>query len=1308
MYKLAHYLGILLLSISVSQTLAVEPPTITATPDEDLNQLSKEILLEHTNVAVNALTAIHAHLTELVEQEKTLTQEIEAKTVEKTAFKLPSLPPVTDIITDPEQAQLFVKAHETQLTALQQLSVLLKSLQGLTKKHQEVALKLANENKLLADAQTKYLPLATALIARKETGELTTEQVPDNVLKSLTNNEQPVLLEKVNQWQAQAARDEVIIADSETQLKTLAEQQTQVETASKKAVEQLQEASQRAEWRKDFNSRQLTDLIAFFNTRFNTWNTTVGILNEQTKLLTEKVTGLTAQQTALEKATPPDSSQFTVTDEPVKSLQEAKQNLLIAQANQTFREQQFAELNTINTTLQELSGKLGQDTEQADKLLKEGIELVVLTEVIQSLSQTESGQKTVLPEAITQEVIQETVTVVRGQADMFKTQQTNFMALADTLKKQLEDANTALTEAKTIVVTGEKHLEWEKEWVAFLKEVEKLTNDELISSFQGTLTQIVDIQKQAETQTLETDKSRQALEKNMKALTGHKDPVALDNIKREQEFTQWYSEQNIHLDPPVKQVAVTDTPTTSSSVKTTTDTTPTTTNATTTTSTTTTVSPTVSATTPTVEATPAPTAPAKRQTITEEAIETAQTQMEKTVVRYLRTVQEWRELRQTVLTQLTEHEQKVKTLLQRLEEQLSLARRAWGSATLLQTKASQGEIAQETLPPTIKTWVSREQVLTLQTAITTLETELTSLQKQRDSITANTLYEGYLKPLQTWRDSLAQQIGQLQERLGLENNYTPPDVKTMEEFEKNKHEREVSQRIEADRDLYEKFLGGIVGKHTEELDQLLYGYYERLISLEYQYNNLEERKKRTQALIKLAEARRPMFEELEQQVRNTLNVAETQFDVEQTKVKTVFFPAKTTNLLSELKERTDISLEVNELPKLPLGVDEQALYESKVLLVNKLLEPFVKVLGYRAWLTDIRQQRVELGGIDTEVGKLKEEVAGLESKQQELQRQIYKLTGFPASVLDKITKATDTPLSQNERNQLLTGEINPLREDRLTELNWATVRTLGWLVLIPFIAFLSIKIMYLFGKRTISRASHPDEDPNLRKEREERVKILFHVFSTAWTILVVVLSVIYMFKAVNVDVLPLLASAGILGLAIAFGAQRLVSDFFSGFFILLENQFKTGDLVTIDHVTGNVERVTPRLTIVRDTLGRTHYFPNGSIDHVYNHVRGWEAINIEIPVPYEVPTEQVFTYLQQTIDEMKSDEKLKRLILAMTIRGINEFDDYAVRYQLWIKALPDEQFGVAREFRRRIKKLFDNAGIKMPQRMGIVIQKDPT
>jgi len=193
------------------------------------------------------------------------------------------------------------------------------------------------------------------------------------------------------------------------------------------------------------------------------------------------------------------------------------------------------------------------------------------------------------------------------------------------------------------------------------------------------------------------------------------------------------------------------------------------------------------------------------------------------------------------------------------------------------------------------------------------------------------------------------------------------------------------------------------------------------------------------------------------------------------------------------------------------------------------------------------------------------------------------------------------------------------------------------------------------------------------------------------TVLLVIL------KEVGVEVGPILASAGILGLAVGFGAQNLVRDVISGFFFILENQVRVGDVAIVNGTGGLVEKVNFRTIVLRDLAGVVHVFPNGAVSTLSNMTNEWSAYVFDIGVAYKEDTDQVVAIMQQVGAELKKDEILGPFMLEEPeIFGVDKFDDSAVVIKGRIKTKPIRQWQVGREYLRRIKQAFDAGGIEIP------------
>ncbi len=216
-------------------------------------------------------------------------------------------------------------------------------------------------------------------------------------------------------------------------------------------------------------------------------------------------------------------------------------------------------------------------------------------------------------------------------------------------------------------------------------------------------------------------------------------------------------------------------------------------------------------------------------------------------------------------------------------------------------------------------------------------------------------------------------------------------------------------------------------------------------------------------------------------------------------------------------------------------------------------------------------------------------------------------------------------------------------------------------------------------------------------ERLQRRKTLASVITAAGTAVIVTVTLMMVLEEVGMDLAPLLATAGIVGLAIGFGAQTLVQDIISGIFILVEDQYAIGDVVQTAGVEGVVERVKLRTTILRDLYGVVHVIPNGEIRVLSNKTEGWSRAVLEIGIGYGEDVDRVVGVLEEVGRELHEDPVFGALLLEIpTVPGVEAFAESSVNVRMTAKTVPLKQWDVARELRRRIKRRFDEEGIEIP------------
>jgi len=216
-------------------------------------------------------------------------------------------------------------------------------------------------------------------------------------------------------------------------------------------------------------------------------------------------------------------------------------------------------------------------------------------------------------------------------------------------------------------------------------------------------------------------------------------------------------------------------------------------------------------------------------------------------------------------------------------------------------------------------------------------------------------------------------------------------------------------------------------------------------------------------------------------------------------------------------------------------------------------------------------------------------------------------------------------------------------------------------------------------------------------EKAKRVRTLSAIISATVIISVYAAAAIMVVAECGIAIGPLLAGAGIAGLAIGFGAQSLVKDVISGFFIILEDQIRVGDVVNVAGVGGIVEAINLRTIRLRDVEGRVHIVPNGLIEVATNLTREWSRAVVEISVAYKEDVDRVITVLREVGEGLCSDPDFKALILEpMTVQGLNSLGESSVNIGVFFKTMPIRQWDIAREFRKRVKKAFDERGISIP------------
>ncbi|MER3446006.1 MAG: mechanosensitive ion channel protein MscS [Candidatus Dadabacteria bacterium] len=272
--------------------------------------------------------------------------------------------------------------------------------------------------------------------------------------------------------------------------------------------------------------------------------------------------------------------------------------------------------------------------------------------------------------------------------------------------------------------------------------------------------------------------------------------------------------------------------------------------------------------------------------------------------------------------------------------------------------------------------------------------------------------------------------------------------------------------------------------------------------------------------------------------------------------------------------------------------------------------------------------------------------------------------------------------------------FNPAYVDNI--IDW--LRTSGIRIVVIIIgAYVLLKLISVLIERTEKVIMKDTGDFFANLETQKRVKTLGNILRKAAFVTVFVLAFMMVLREVGIDIAPIIAGAGIVGLAIGFGAQNLVRDIISGFFIIMENQVRVGDVAVVNGTGGLVEEINLRTIVLRDLQGTVHIFPNGTINTLSNMTRGWSRYVIDVGVAYKENVDEVMQVLKEIGEELYKDEKFRPSILEpLEILGVDNFGSSEVIIKCMIKTQPLKQWDVGRELRRRIKNTFDQKGIEIP------------
>jgi small-conductance mechanosensitive channel len=251
------------------------------------------------------------------------------------------------------------------------------------------------------------------------------------------------------------------------------------------------------------------------------------------------------------------------------------------------------------------------------------------------------------------------------------------------------------------------------------------------------------------------------------------------------------------------------------------------------------------------------------------------------------------------------------------------------------------------------------------------------------------------------------------------------------------------------------------------------------------------------------------------------------------------------------------------------------------------------------------------------------------------------------------------------------------------------------IVIIVVVSFIILRLLRTFVGKLIARVqASPDQTP---REMQQKAQTLANVVESTGRFIVITVAGMMILTNLGFDIAPLIASAGIAGLALGLGAQSLIKDTINGFFILMENHFAVGDVITVGAESGTVEEITLRRTVIRAVNGSQIIVPNGEIRTVENQSKGWSRAVLDVETAANVDDAKVLAVLHELLDEIQTDPVIGSQILEPPqILGISAITVTGVTFRVLIKTKPLQQWTVERELRLRIRQAFIENGIAMP------------
>ncbi len=1239
-----------------------------------IGNLSSQGLLEQVRILKQSADEQRSAYDLLVLEDLQLQRDVEARTAELGSLASAPAPVADTSLAVWENTEIALRWAEREVELERSRVVSIEASVPLVRRRVVLVDEKLRRARALASALEALQPFRSELERRLAAGQLTSETMPPELHPSALQVLLPDTTALTSLRPALASQ--------------LAQQQSSIDAGAARAQKQQEQRAQfeaahrEAMLRKDLTasiaSRDVSELHNQLLKRLEEWTRQDARVPRPPRLLDESAAMLDRQLATLASLPPPNPDSIAIPAGGPPDLQLAQKQVLLSEKRQAYYSERAAQLNQLEAALSPHVDAIRSYQQDLETLYSLTLGLDVLRSVLEVALRTAPANLTV-PSGAQAGVLAEVLSSVRQQREASASRLETRRLQLEQMRSQLAANNTALQGVERELPQAREKLEREKSWASWSQELGQLDNASLLQAFgaaqrqQTEARQALELARRAVQEARDQGRTARTQAREFVdplvrqvrlALSGHRDAIldALESLESEAQELPGLPEW-----PPLANGAADN----------------------------------------------------------EFDFDVWVGTMEQSRNAYLARLRVYADSREAVAKELAARrleQDRLRALAEKLSTVLDRAQRVYGAAWALELRAMLNKIERAALPPEHPAALARESILELQLEIERVRSELRRSEAFLAYREENEAKEAQLfGAIQARLDQTVKRIDLLRSIQELQAAQRAWEQSAeLNETEQRLARQEVLVRMRADDPWYAPLLSLAESEQSSELSSVIEEYTRQLLELQARQDNYLQQTSKIERLLGSVRAEQSILAQLEPQLIDRQARNRLEMNVQQLRVRAqlVTQPQEREALLlrlqNELKETPDAQgLAASLAPAMPMDPATRA--EQLPGLADGIFFTRINFLAYNDWLEQVRRARGRqgrLGRLERAVAALEDQRAAIEAEQSELQAALNLLQGHSQEDFERL-EPEDQPTKEPEISQYFLGRLGWTRQERTYQRMKDGLQTVILLAFIPLFSWLLVRGTNRLGAKVLERVQRSLDDIDgptreaTRKERQDRARTLLHVFRAAFTMLVVVLASIYFLKALRIDVTPLIASAGILGLAVAFGAQPLMRDFFAGFFILLENQYKLGDVVKVNDTTGTVEKVSLRLTMVRDREGTLHFIPNGTVNMVSNMTKEWAQAVLLIGAAYHDSPDTVIQCLREVGDNLRSDPVFGPKILDYVVPGLESFGDSSVVYRVNIKVVSGEQWAMPREARRRIMLAFGQQGITIPFPQRVVHYEGP-